>query len=203
MIRPEVLTQTLGAPRALSRMVRGAARAEIPFLRSFDSLYGYMLKDNMPAPKGPLTPANAFEPPSTQANPAPQPKKESPEDKNPDRPVGGSRPRNRSPRGARRSRGPRRGARRSRRRRRPAMCPNAGRLVEKRARDERLPARLAGEDSKGSLRDKCKNCYIGLGAPRHVGRSCQLLSNRRHLPCRAPGCEGSMVRHWPRDCPNY
>ena len=138
-----------------------------------------MLKYNTPAPKGPLASANT-RPPSAPAQPAPQPKMGGSEDKKPDRPFEGSRPRNRSPRRARRPFGNHRGGRRSRSRHRPAATINADTLVDKRVRDERMSAWLAGGDSKGPLRDKCKNCYIGLGAhvPRHVGRSRQELGNR-------------------------
>ena len=47
-----------------------------------------------------------------------------------------------------------------------------------------MAAWLAGEDSKGSLHDKCKNCYIGLGTrkPTREGRSRQDLGNQCYLP---------------------
>ena len=67
-----------------------------------------------------------------------------------------------------------------------------------------MSARLAGEDAKGSLRGKCKNCYIGLGthAPKHEGRSGQDLGNQCNVTCRARDCERKRARHWVRDCPN-
>ena len=63
---------------------------------------------------------------------------------------------------------------------------------------------LAGEDRKGSLRDKCKNCYISLGthAPKREGRSRQYLGNQRHSPRRSRGFERKFARQWARDCPN-
>ena len=63
---------------------------------------------------------------------------------------------------------------------------------------------LAGEDSKGSSRDMCKNCYIGLGAhvPEHEGRSCQDLGNQCYLPRRFRDCERKRAFHVARDCPN-
>ena len=63
---------------------------------------------------------------------------------------------------------------------------------------------LAGEDSRGSLRDKCENCYFGLDnhVPKREGRSRQNLGDQCYLPCRARDCERRRVRHWARDCPN-
>ena len=83
------------------------------------------------------------------------------------------------------------------------MSSSADTLVAKRVRDERFAARVAGEDSKGSLRDKCVNCYIGLGThvPRHVGRTCQDLGNECYRPRRAPGRDGAGVYHWGRGRP--
>ena len=132
-----------------------------------------MLKYNIPGFKGPATPANATKSSWKRANPGARPKKEYAEDKKPDRPAEGSCPGDRSPHGPRKFRVSRRAPRRSRSRRRAAASSPADSLVGKRVRDERVSKWSAGEDSKGSLGDKCKNCYIGLGAdaPRHVGRS--------------------------------
>ena len=67
-----------------------------------------------------------------------------------------------------------------------------------------MSAWLAGEDAKGSLRGKCKNCYIGLGthAPKHGGRSGQDLGNQCYLMRRARDCGRKRACHWARDCPN-
>ena len=53
--------------------------------------------------------------------------------------------------------------------------------------EERMNAWLAGEDSEGSPRDKCKNCFIELGtnAPTHEGQSRQDLGNQCYLMRRA------------------
>ena len=50
-IRPEGLTCALGVLRALSRMVKDAARVETPSLRVFDACYDYLIEYNLPAPK--------------------------------------------------------------------------------------------------------------------------------------------------------
>ena len=52
-IRLEGMARTLGTLRTLSRVVKDAARVETPPLRVFDARYGYVVKYNMPAPKGP------------------------------------------------------------------------------------------------------------------------------------------------------
>ena len=71
MIRPVGLTQTPGAFRALSRAVKDAFRVETPAQRVRDACFGCMLKCNMPASKGPLTPANVSKFPRMQVNPLP------------------------------------------------------------------------------------------------------------------------------------
>ena len=43
-IRPGGLSTTLGKPRSLSRLVKGAARVETPFLRVFGARYGSPVK---------------------------------------------------------------------------------------------------------------------------------------------------------------
>ena len=77
-------------------------------------------------------------------------------------------------------------------------------MAGKGAYEERMGAWLAGEDSKGSLRGKCKNCYIGLGAlaPKFEGRSRQDLGNQCYLMLRARDCDRKRACHWARDCPN-
>ena len=77
-------------------------------------------------------------------------------------------------------------------------------MVDKSVFEERMAAWLAGEDSKGSLRDKCKSCYIGLGAhaPKREGRSRQGLGNQCYSPRLARDCQRERARHWARDCPN-
>ena len=203
-IRPGGLSKTLGAPRALSRMVRDAARVETPFLRAFAACYGYLLKCNMLVSKGKMVPAIAPESPqSRQASPSQQPKGDGPPTKRPDpsienRPSDRRLARERSPRGSRKYRGASRLSSRLRSRRRSKMSSAADTLADKRVRDERLAAWAAGEDSRGSPRDKCKDCYIGLGTdvPRHVGRTCQDLGNKCDPPRRAPGCDGAGACHW-------
>ena len=76
-------------------------------------------------------------------------------------------------------------------------------MVDKRPYEERTGLWLAGEDSKGSSRDKCKNCYIGLGThvPKREGRSCQDLGSQCYLPRRARGCERKRAPLG-ADCPN-
>ena len=68
------------------------------------------------------------------------------------------------------------------------MPPFADTLVDKAVRGERLSARVAREDSEGSLRDKCRNWYICVGThvPRHVSRTRQDLGNKCYLPIREP-----------------
>ena len=180
-------------------MVKDAARVETPVLRVVDACYGFKLKRNMPAPKGPMALADSSKLASKQDPPSVH-KKVAPVDKRPDRPADRSRPRNRSPRGPRKHRGVGCGPRRSCSRRRSALSTPADYLLDKHVRDERLSAWFAGEYGKGSLRDKCKNCYIGLGAhvPRRAGRPCQDLHNRCLLPRRAPVCESLNARHWAR-----
>ena len=57
--RPEGLSGTLGALRALSRAVKDAARVETPFLRAFGARFGYLLEYSMPASEGKAAPSNA------------------------------------------------------------------------------------------------------------------------------------------------
>ena len=76
-IRPEGLVCALGAPRALSRMVKDAARAETPSLRASDACYGYLIKYNPPVPKDGTVQANTPQS-STPTSPkirAPAPKR--------------------------------------------------------------------------------------------------------------------------------
>ena len=77
----------------------------------------------------------------------------------------GDRSHPRGPRTSRKQRGGQQSRRPRSRRRRPRTSAAAS-LVDKSVRDERFAASRAGEDSKGSLRDKCKNCYIGVGPAR-------------------------------------
>ena len=51
-IRPEGMANTLGIMRALSRLVKDAARVETPFFRAFDARYSYLMKYNLPLSKG-------------------------------------------------------------------------------------------------------------------------------------------------------
>ena len=96
-IRPEGLEQSLGVLRTLFRMVKDASRVEMPFFRVFDARYGYLMKYNMPAPKGPTTLADTSKP-APKREPSGELKKTPQVGKKPDRPAGGSHPRNRSPR---------------------------------------------------------------------------------------------------------
>ena len=167
-IRPEGLIQTLAALRTLSRMVKDAARAETPFLRVCDACYGYLLKYNMPVSKGPQDVAVAPQPaPRREAPSAPQST-----DAVEAKPAGrtGDRSRPRSPRASRKKRGGQKRRRPRSPRRRP-QAPASDQMADKSAYEERMGFSLAGEDSKGSLRDKCKNCYIGLGARAQARRS--------------------------------
>ena len=198
-IRPEALIQTLAVLRTSSRMVKDAGRAETPFLRVFDARYGYFLRYSMPAPMGPQFPSVGPQPEQKRDVQSATSIKVSTDSK----PAGraGDRSRPRSPCATRKKCG---GAnRRSRSPRRRPQAPSAG-MVDKSVYEEHIGASLAGEDSKASLRDKCKNCYIGLGAhvPKHEGRSRQDLGNQCYLPCRARDCERKRARDWARDCPN-
>ena len=77
-------------------------------------------------------------------------------------------------------------------------------MVDKSVYEERMGAWLACEEPKCALRDKCKNCFIGLGThvPNHEGRSRHDLGNQCYLMCRARDCERKWARHGARDCPN-
>ena len=146
--------------RTLSRMVKDAARAEAPFLRVSDACYGYLLKYNMPTSRGKQDTAIASQLAAKRDISSAPPSKGSLESK----PAGRARDRSHP----RSSPSPRkkRGGQKSRHFRSPRRRPHtasAASLADKGAHDERMKAWLAGEDSKGSLRDKCKNCYIGLG----------------------------------------
>ena len=109
----------------------------------------------------------------------------------------------RSPRTFREKRGGQRRRRSCSPRRRPPAS-SSGRMVDESVCEERMAACLAGEGSRGSLRDKCENCYIGLDThvPRHEGRSRQDLGNQRYLARRGRTCEQQRARHWARDCRN-
>ena len=181
-IRPEGLIQTLAVPRTLSRMAKDAARAETPFLRVFDARYGYLSKYNAPAPKGSQDASIVPLPVKKREVAAAPRRKGSVEPKSKHRTSGRSRPR--SPRPARKKRDARN--RHSRSPRRRPHGSSAG-LAGKGVYEERMSAWLAGEDAKGSLRDKCTNCYVGLGAhaPPHEGRSRQDLGNQCYLMRRA------------------
>ena len=143
---------------------KDAARVVSPFLRVFGACYEFLPKCNMPASKAKASPSNAPEAPGRSAeilaiNPS-SPRSKGLSSKQPEsnadpRLSETHRPRrNRSPRGGRRIRGSRRAPRRSRSRQRPAASSSADTLVDRRVRDERLSAWLAGEDLKGALRDK-------------------------------------------------
>ena len=153
----------------------------------------------MPVSKGPQDPSVSPQPEQKRDVQSAPSNKEGAESK----PAGraGDRSRPRCPRTTRKERGGKRRRPRSPRRRPPAS--SAG-MVDKSVYEERMGAWLAGEDSRGSLRDKCKNCYIGLRtlAPKREGRSRQDLGSQRYLPCRARDCERKRARHWARDCPN-
>ena len=145
-IRPVGLSNTLGALRTLSLMVKDAARVGTPFLRVFADCYGFSLKRNMPAPRGELVSAMAQKSPQPkQPLPSQQPKSDGPSTKRPEpsienRPSDRRVARERSPRGARMCRGARRPSRRSRSCRRPKMSSAADASADKRVRDERLAA---------------------------------------------------------------
>ena len=157
------------------------------------------MKYNIPAPKGPRDASVAPQPVPKREAPSALPIKESVEPKATVR--AGDRSRPRSPRANRKERGARN--RRSRCPRRRPQASSAG-MVGKGVYEERMGSRLAGEDSKRSSREKCKNCFIGLGThvPKHNGRSCQDLGNRCYLPRSARDCGRRRARHWARDCPN-
>ena len=192
-------------------MVKDAALVDAPFLRAFGARYGYLLKCYLPVPKAKMsTPIAPKSPQPRRQSPSDQPETEGvcwkhPESSAGPRPSETHHPqRNRSPRGSRRRRGSRRAPRRPRSRQRPVMSSFADTFVERRVREGRMSARLAGEDSKEPLRDKCKGSYVGLGrcVPRHFGRARQDLGNKCFSPRHAPGCEGPDMRHWARNCPN-
>ena len=175
--------------------------AETPFLRVFDARYGYLLKCNMPVSEGPQDVAVAPQPAPRRGAPSALQSKEAVEAEPAVRTGDRSRPR--SPRAPRRKRGGQK-HRRSRRPRLRPQAPPADQMADKSAYEERMGFWLAVEESRGSLRDKCKNCYIGLGthAPKHEGRSCHDLGNQCYLPRRARGCGRKRARHWACDCPN-
>ena len=159
VFRPEGLSDTSGALRTLSRMVKDAARVETPFRRLYDACYVYLLKCNMPLSEGKVVPPNAPKSPqSRQQAPSDQSKDEGTSSKRPESNVEARtseyRPRrNRSPRGNRKFRGSRRAPRRSRSRQGPVTSCPADALA-KRVRYERRSAWMAGEDSKGSPPDQ-------------------------------------------------
>ena len=161
-IPPEGMVQTLAALRALSCMVRSAANVEAPVLRAFDARYGYLLKYNMPVSKGPQLAAVATQPSVKQDGPSAPPRKAGAEGRPAGRTVDRIHPRGRSPCAPRKTRGGQK-TRRPRSPRRPPPASSAESSAEKKVRDERVAAWLAGEDRQGSLRAKCANCYVGLG----------------------------------------
>ena len=201
-IRPEGLVQTLAIFRTLSRMVKDAARVETPFLRVFDACYGYLLKYNIPVSKGSAVQVN---PSKSSVKPEvwsdrgstvsderkPAPRRPSPRRNHPRSPRPSEK---KFPNKQRRSRSPRHRA--------PSSITDASK--DKDARSARLSAWGAGSDEKGSLKGKCKNCYVGMGlhVPIHKGKSCQELGNQCFLPCHARSCEKIGACHWARDCPN-
>ena len=201
VIRPEGLVKTLAILRTLSRMVKDAARVETPFLRVFDACYGYLLKYNMPASKGAAAQVN---PSKSQPKPDPSsehvtkvndaydsaarpasPRRENPRSSRPPKKKGPARPRPRSPY-------------------QRAPPPDSEISKDKSVREVRFAAWSAGQDEKGSLKDKCKNCYVGLGmhVPIHKGKSRQELGNPCYLPRQARSCVKKNACHWARDCPN-
>ena len=171
--------QTPAVSRTLSRMVKDAARMETPFLRVFDACYGYLLKYNMPASKGLSLPVNPSRPPAKSEASSGRGAKISVERKPAPRPHSPRRDPPRSPRPFNKKRPNKQRRPRSPLRRGPS--PNADAAKEKGIRDSRLAAWAAGQDEKGSLKGKCKNCYVGLGThvPIHEGQSRQDLGN----PC--------------------
>ena len=135
LIRLEGLIQTLAVLRTLSRMVQAAARVETPFLFVFDARYGYLLKYNMPAPKGPQDPSVGPQPEPRRDVQSASSIKECAEPK----PAGrtGDRSRTRSPRTTRKKRGGKN--RRSRSPRRRSQTSSAG-MADKSAYVERMSA---------------------------------------------------------------
>ena len=199
-VRPEGLVQTLAIFRTLSRMVKDAARVETPFLRVFDACYGYLLKYNIPVSKGTASQVSPAKPPAksdlssdrnsyTKGDSKSGTRRASPRRLSPHSPRTVPK---KVPHQQRRSRSPPRRA--------PPPAPEVSRDV----REARLAAWAAGRDDKGSLKGKCKNCYVGMGlhVPIHSGKSCQELGNQCYLPCRARSCEKAGACHWARDCPN-
>ena len=201
-VRPEGLSQTLAIFRTLSRMVKDAARVETPFLRVFDACYGYLLKYNIPVSKGSavqVNPTKSFVKPEASYERVPT----AVEERRPDpRRPSPSRIYPRSPRPSERKRNNKQRRSRSPRRRMSSDNPPAAK--DKDARSARMATWLVGSDEKGSLKGKCKNCYVGLGlhVPIHEGKSCQDLGNQCYLPCYARSCQKTGLCHWARDCPN-
>ena len=201
VIRPEGLVKTLAILRTLSRMVKDAARVETPFLRVFDACYGYLLKYNMPVSKGAASQVNPNKMPSKAGTSSDRASKSNGTEDSPVRPAS---PRRENQRGS----GPpkRKGPARPRPRSpRPRVLPPDPEVPkEKNVREARLAAWSSGRDEKGSLKDKCKNCYVGLGmhVPIHKGKSCQELGNPCYLPRQARSCVKKNACHWARDCPN-
>ena len=190
---------TLAVFRTLSRMVQDAARTETPFLLVFDADYGYLLKDNMPAPKAiSATVGPASVPPKHEDAPA-QRSRSYPKHQAAPRPS----ERARSPRNAQRKHQEK--SRRSRcpRRRGPSVTTEGSK--DRNQRDTRLNARAAGQDDKGPLRGMFKNCYVGLGThvPAHQGTSRQDLGNPCYIPRRARICEQKGACLWARERPDW
>ena len=202
VIRPEGLVQTLAIFRTLSRMVKDAARVETPFLRVFDACYGYLLKYNMPVSKGTAAQVNPNKQYTKPESSSDRGTKTSEDRKPAPRPVSPRRDNPRIPRPPSKNRPNKQRRPRSPPRRGPP--PNVETTKEKSARDTRLVAWAAGLDGKGSLKGKCKNCYVDVGmhVPIHEGKSRQELGNPCYLPRRARSCERKNARHWARECPN-
>ena len=202
-LRPEGLPDALGFRRALSRMVKDAARVETPPLRGVDARYGHLTKYNLPLSKAGVSVVGAPQSPDPRP-PAPdgaQPKSSEPVATRPNSQelprVSYARPtfRDRGPQHGRGFKGSKRKSRRSRGRSRAKVSFSAGSSGDKKVREPRLAARLAGGDEKGSLRDKCENRYMVLGThvPRHQGCTRQDLGNMCYSPRRDPGREGRRV----------
>ena len=84
-IRPEGLSNTLGAFRTLSRTVKDAARYETPFLRVCGVRRGHLLKYDMPVPEAEMSPCNAPKSPQAkQQVPSGQPNTEGSSSKQPE-----------------------------------------------------------------------------------------------------------------------
>ena len=199
-VRHEGLVQTLAIFRTPSRMVKDAARVETPFLRVFDACYGYLLKYNIPVSKGTAIQVSPAKPP---AKPDPSSDRSSHTKEDSKSGTRRASPRRLSPRSPRAA--PRKLPQQQRRSRSPPRrTPPPAPEVTKDVREARLSAWAAGRDGKGSLKGKCKNCYVGMGlhVPIHTGKSCQELGNQCYLPCRARSCEKTGACHWARDCPN-